>query len=75
MCTFTGDRLNSNAAKGSCTDTAGYISNAEIDAIKSVQNVKVQSWHDGASNSDMMVYNGVSAHISGPNKTLQGRRC
>ncbi|KAI1852620.1 hypothetical protein JX266_002161 [Neoarthrinium moseri] len=33
-CTFLGDRLNSQAAKGVCTDTAGYISNVEIRGIQ-----------------------------------------
>jgi GH18 family chitinase len=32
-CFFLGDHLNSQAAKGACTDTAGYISNVEIRAI------------------------------------------
>ncbi|KAH4187203.1 chitinase [Parastagonospora nodorum] len=32
-CLFTGSSGQSNAAKGECTDTAGYISNAEIDSI------------------------------------------
>ena len=55
MCTFTGDRSNSNAAKGMCTDTAGYISNAEIDDIIAT-GTKVDKWHDFDSNSDMLVY-------------------
>jgi hypothetical protein len=32
-CLFTGDRQVSNARKGRCTQTAGYISNAEIKEI------------------------------------------
>jgi GH18 family chitinase len=32
-CLFTGDNLHSQAAKGRCTGTAGYISNAEINEI------------------------------------------
>ena len=32
-CLFTGSFGQSNAAKGEYTDTAGYISNAEIDSI------------------------------------------
>jgi hypothetical protein len=63
MCTFTGDRLTSNAAKGSCTDTAGYISNAEIEDIISIGE-KVDSWHDFDSNSDMLVYAGEFEFIS-----------
>jgi hypothetical protein len=53
-CFFEGDRLNSPAAKGVCTDTGGYISNAEIDQIAFLGD-NVQTWHDGASNSDIMV--------------------
>jgi GH18 family chitinase len=33
MCTYTGTRNVSNAYKGRCTDTAGYLSNAEINEI------------------------------------------
>jgi hypothetical protein len=33
MCTYTGTNISSNAYKGRCTDTAGYISNAEIEEI------------------------------------------
>ncbi|KAL6230234.1 hypothetical protein BDW75DRAFT_234560 [Aspergillus navahoensis] len=54
-CFFEGDRLNSPAAKGVCTDTGGYISNAEIDRIAFLGD-NVQTWHDGASNSDIMSY-------------------
>ncbi|KAL4820368.1 hypothetical protein BDW67DRAFT_172610 [Aspergillus spinulosporus] len=54
-CYFEGDRLNSPAAKGVCTDTSGYISNAEIDEI-AILGDNVQTWHDGASNSDIMSY-------------------
>jgi hypothetical protein len=57
-CFFEGDRLNSPAAKGVCTDTGGYISNAEIDQIAFLGD-NVQTWHDGDSNSDIMVYNGT----------------
>lgn len=32
-CFFLGDKMNSQAAKGACTDTAGYISNVELRAI------------------------------------------
>lgn len=33
MCTFTGDARTSHAKRGKCTDTAGYIANAEINEI------------------------------------------
>ncbi|KAH7017951.1 killer toxin alpha/beta, partial [Microdochium trichocladiopsis] len=55
MCTFTGDRMDSQAAPGMCTDTAGYISNAEIEHIQKTYS-KVQSFHDSPSNTDILVY-------------------
>ncbi|KAH8880237.1 glycoside hydrolase [Thozetella sp. PMI_491] len=70
QCTFLGDRLHSQAKKGRCTDTAGYISNAEIQEIISSSGtdvdtetaVNVKAWHDGDSNSDMLVYESVDLH-------------
>lgn len=56
-CFFLGERLESPAAKGRCTDTGGYISNAEIDEIIALGEVTNQ-WHDIDSNSDILVYNG-----------------
>ncbi|KAF2819903.1 putative glycosyl hydrolase, family 18 [Ophiobolus disseminans] len=53
-CKFTGSSGQSNAAKGRCTDTAGYISNAEINEI--ILSGKVnKKWTKEGSN--MMVYN------------------
>lgn len=34
MCLFTGTRLDSDAAPGMCTETAGYIANAEIEEMR-----------------------------------------
>ena len=71
QCTFLGDELNSPAKKGRCTDTSGYISNAEIEEIISGSNVdvsidgpgtdgtQVETWFDEVSDSDMLVYEGV----------------
>ncbi|KAH6625093.1 hypothetical protein C7974DRAFT_454971 [Boeremia exigua] len=53
-CRFTGSSRLSNAAKGRCTETAGYISNAEIDEIIESGNVK-KKWTSEGSN--IMVYN------------------
>lgn len=58
MCTFLGDKSTSFAAPGECTGQAGYISNAEIDRIIRSQS-GVQSFHDGPSNTDIVVYNGT----------------
>ncbi|KAK2024007.1 family 18 glycosyl hydrolase [Colletotrichum zoysiae] len=52
-CFFTGDNHHSNAAKGRCTDTAGYISNAEINEIAASNRVN-KVWKEEGSN--MMVY-------------------
>jgi GH18 family chitinase len=54
QCRFTGSARQSNAAKGRCTDTAGYISNAEIDEIIKSGNVN-KKWTSEGSN--IMVYN------------------
>jgi hypothetical protein len=85
MCTFLGDKFNSQAKKGECTgkpcsvrpraktgsisadehrnhlvkDTAGYISNAEISRIIAEHNESaIEWWHDSASESDILVYEG-----------------
>ncbi|KAF8129376.1 glycoside hydrolase superfamily [Mycena galopus ATCC 62051] len=55
MCTFTGPA--SGATPGSCTQTAGYIANAEIDKI--IAAGVTQTSHDAASDSDILVYNSI----------------
>lgn len=52
-CFFTGDNGNSNAAKGRCTDTSGYISNAEINQIIAQGRVNKRYTKEG---SNIMVY-------------------
>ncbi|KAK2771652.1 hypothetical protein FQN53_004945 [Emmonsiellopsis sp. PD_33] len=54
MCKFTGTPRISDAAKGRCTDTGGYISDAEIKEIIENGNVNKQ-WKEEGSN--IMVYN------------------
>ncbi|KAJ5256981.1 CAZyme family GH18 [Penicillium angulare] len=56
MCTYTGTRNHSTAEKGMCTDTAGYISNAELNDMIGVPQYQVRSWYDKESDSDMMVF-------------------
>ncbi|KAF2969289.1 hypothetical protein GQX73_g4264 [Xylaria multiplex] len=53
-CKFTGSPRVSNAAKGRCTGTSGYLSNAEIDDIITYGKVNKQ-WVDADSN--ILVYN------------------
>lgn len=65
MCRFTGSRNTSEAQKGYCTNTAGYIANAEIREIlwqaKGSENrgYMTVAYHDRASNSDILVYNNM----------------
>ncbi|KAJ5442294.1 Peptidoglycan-binding Lysin subgroup [Penicillium cf. griseofulvum] len=61
-CHYTGTGEVSDAAKGECTNTGGYIASAEIrDIIRQGQlsKRKVDTWHDRASNSDIVVYDDV----------------
>lgn len=53
-CKFTGSPRVSNAAKGRCTGTSGYLSDAEIDDIITFGRVNKQ-WVDADSN--ILVYN------------------
>jgi GH18 family chitinase len=62
-CKFTGDRLTSYATPGRCTDTGGYIADAEINEIirgsasGKRQNSRVtKQFLDTSSNSDILVY-------------------
>ncbi|KAH6688887.1 glycoside hydrolase family 18 protein [Plectosphaerella plurivora] len=56
LCEFTGTRLESDANPGRCTDTRGYISNAEINEI--IRSGQGRQFHDGESNSDILLYKG-----------------
>jgi hypothetical protein len=57
MCEFTGSRLVSDANPGRCTDTAGYISNAEINEL--IQNGNGRVLYDRKSDTDVLLYNGL----------------
>ncbi|KAK0103087.1 hypothetical protein ONS96_005698 [Cadophora gregata f. sp. sojae] len=59
-CLFTGSPLVSNAAKGECTDTAGYISNAEIADIIAAGGVQEYRVED----SDILVYGGGTEWVA-----------
>jgi GH18 family chitinase len=52
-CEFTGSARQSNAYKGRCTDTAGYISNAEINEIVDSSRMNKKWTKEG---SNIMVY-------------------
>ncbi|KAJ5827672.1 Glycoside hydrolase superfamily [Penicillium robsamsonii] len=68
MCTYTGPK--SGARKGRCTDTAGYLSTAEINEIIDT-NPDRTSTFDKASYSDILVYNKTEyvAYMSQDRKT------
>lgn len=53
LCKFTGTPRISHAAKGRCTDTSGYIANAEIEEILASGKVTKQ-WREAGSN--ILVY-------------------
>ncbi len=57
MCSFVGPL--SAAAKGFCTNTAGYISNAEIDNIISIGD-NIHTYQDKVSGSDILIYSGMN---------------
>jgi hypothetical protein len=62
-CLYLGDRGSSQAAPGFCTGQAGYIANAEIDQIKKIADSgmggEYYEYHDGDSDSDIIVYDGT----------------
>ncbi|EFE34865.1 class V chitinase, putative, partial [Trichophyton benhamiae CBS 112371] len=55
-CLCTGGPQSSNAAKDVCAQTAGYIANAEIEEILKDPGRINQHYIDGASNSNILVY-------------------
>lgn len=55
-CLYVGPQ--SAAQEGNCTQTAGYISNAEINQIVTSNTSDVQAWYDKDSDSSMVVYQG-----------------
>jgi chitinase len=57
MCKFSGSPKISNADPGYCTDTPGYISNAEIAELS--ENDEVQKWFDVESSSNILTFNGT----------------
>ncbi|KAL4807506.1 hypothetical protein BDV18DRAFT_158723 [Aspergillus unguis] len=61
MCKYGGAFDVSTAEAGTCTNTSGYISNAELNLImqgvdSGASNYKGRTWYDEDSDSDIMVY-------------------
>ncbi|KAL4733816.1 hypothetical protein BDV11DRAFT_175333 [Aspergillus similis] len=70
MCTYTGP--DSGALPGECTETAGYIANAEIDTIIS-ENPSAEVYWDQESFSNIMVYNDTEwvSYMNSSNKAIR----
>ncbi|KAF9882735.1 hypothetical protein FE257_005339 [Aspergillus nanangensis] len=60
LCTFLGERNDSPATPGRCTETGGYISNFEINEIIE-EGGAIKSWYDEGTDSDYLVYDSVEA--------------
>ncbi|KAF0325693.1 chitinase [Colletotrichum asianum] len=82
-CLFTGSRTVSDAEPGICTDTGGYISNAELDQIftfaeEGEPGYEAKRWHDGPTNSDIMTYgtqgNGMTDWVAYMSDTTKSTR-
>ncbi|KAI1352858.1 hypothetical protein F5Y01DRAFT_324113 [Xylaria sp. FL0043] len=59
LCTFTGSSAQSDAAKGRCTGTAGYLSNAEIMEIMNNKSRVTTKYVDKDSDTNILVYDDV----------------
>ncbi|KAG8410935.1 hypothetical protein J3458_016500 [Metarhizium acridum] len=57
-CKFTGSATHSDAKVGMCTNTGGYIADAEIKDIINLYPENIKQWID-TSNSNILVYNDV----------------
>ena len=61
-CKFLGERNKSPAAPGECTETSGYIADAEIRQIQAIMDqgnsdATYESFYDEDSDSDIFIYN------------------
>ena len=65
-CFYVSEPNGDSAAKpGRCTNTAGYIADAEIKELISRGGDSVKTWYDDETASDYMVYNGEYSYTSG----------
>ncbi|KAL2257800.1 hypothetical protein VTK26DRAFT_9157 [Humicola hyalothermophila] len=67
-CVYLGERNQSPAAPGYCTNTSGYISDAEIAQIQNIYDNlggEYYAYYDKDSDSDIMIYDGTEwvAHM------------
>ncbi|KAK4663417.1 hypothetical protein QC763_608160 [Podospora pseudopauciseta] len=59
MCEYTGTASVSHATPGPCTGVQGYISNAEIQEYKNVNDINVATHYDQATRSNIAIINGT----------------
>ncbi|KAK0710573.1 glycoside hydrolase superfamily [Apiosordaria backusii] len=59
MCDYTGTSSISHALPGPCTGVQGYISNAEIDEFRKVNDFSVATHYDQATRSNIAIINGT----------------
>lgn len=59
MCEYTGTASVSHATAGPCTGVQGYISNAEIQEYKNVNDINVATHYDQATRSNIAIINGT----------------
>ena len=69
MCEFTGSRSRSDAVPGRCTNTSGYLAQAEINEL--IMRNGIRAFYDAQSNSNVMIYNGLYYHVD-ERETLRG---
>ncbi|KAE8153225.1 hypothetical protein BDV25DRAFT_137130 [Aspergillus avenaceus] len=74
MCHYTGTSSESDAKPGRCTNTGGYLSDAEIKEIISRGNGTVKTWHDKDTASDYLVYDDLEWVAYMDSDTKQARR-
>ncbi|OAA54596.1 killer toxin subunits alpha/beta [Niveomyces insectorum RCEF 264] len=77
-CTYLGGRDASDAAPGICTNTSGYLAEAEIRGIMDAGDADIDgttytTYHDDASDSDVMVYNDLE-WVSWMDRPTKARR-
>jgi GH18 family chitinase len=75
-CLYTRSQMNSDATKGKCTNSAGYIADAEIAEIiegKKRAGRVVKQFVDSSSNSDVLVYDDTRWVSYMSSKTKQTR--
>ena len=73
QCQFTGTITQSNAAEGPCTQTAGYIADAEIYAILNNVSRVNQNFVDKSSQSNILVYDNTQ-WVAYMNPTIKAAR-